>query len=611
VDVIIASDDHALNFMLNYGRSVFSGVPVVFCSVSGYKPQMHEKLKLTGLRESIDIRATVETALRLHPETEEIAVILDKSRTGQALKKKAKVVFGEFGDRLRIRYLEDLTVEGLKLKLPELPENTVVLLFIFRPDETGRVLSHEQNLQRLYPHCPFPIYAVWQFYLGHGIVGGRLSNGREEGRMAAHMALRILKGENATDIPLGASPVNYMFDYAELKRFDIDPKLLPEDHILINKPTSFYEAHKTLIWQIVLVFCLLILALFGVTSGLINTRRAERKLRRHEENLRTTLNSIGDAVIATDTEGIITRMNPAAEKLIGWRLEDVQGKRLGEVIRIVNAQTREPADDSVRCMLESGEIVGLANHTVLIGKDGVECQIADSAAPIRRSDGSITGVVLVFRDVTKDYQMRKALRVSEERYRSFVQNFRGIAFRGRMDFTPIFFHGATEEMTGYTEKELLDGKPRWNQIIRPKDLPALLTGDEEKLHSIPYYSYEREYRIVRKDEAVRWVHEIIQNVCDDSGRPARLQGAIYDITDRKQAENALRESQDKIVRLKKMESLGLLAGGVAHDLNNVLSGIVSYPELLLLDLPEDSKLRNLSKQWRSPDKGQLPSSKIY
>ncbi len=310
-----------------------------------------------------------------------------------------------------------------------------------------------------------------------------------------------------------------------------------------------------------------------------------------------------------------------------------------------------------------------------------------------------------------------ALRESEDRYRSFVKNFRGIAFQGRMDFTPIFFHGAVEEITGYTEREFLNGKPRWDQTIHPEDLPALLTEDEKRLHSIPGYSYEREYRIVRKDGAVRWVHEVIQNVCDDSGKPAVLQGAIYDITERKQAEEelreseerfrgladslpqivfetdekgtitfvnsnafdyfgytesefdkklnalqmicpedrdraveniqkilsgeilggseytairkdgstfpveihsiifsrdnkpmglrgiivdlskrkqveeALRESEEKLARSKKMESLGLLAGGVAHDLNNVLSGIVGYPELLLLDLPEDSKLR--------------------
>ena len=134
---------------------------------------------------------------------------------------------------------------------------------------------------------------------------------------------------------------------------------------------------------------------------------------------------------------------------------------------------------------------------------------------------------------------------SEERYRSFVRNFRGIAFRGNMNFTPIFFHGAVEEISGYTEREFIDGEPRWDQVIHPEDLPELFTEDEERLRSIPRYSYDREYRIVRKDGAVRWVHENIQNICDDSGKPAVVQGAIYDITDRRRAEAAFRENEEK------------------------------------------------------------------
>ncbi len=142
-----------------------------------------------------------------------------------------------------------------------------------------------------------------------------------------------------------------------------------------------------------------------------------------------------------------------------------------------------------------------------------------------------------------------SLRESEDRYRSFVQNFRGIAFRGKLDFTPIFFHGAAEEITGYTEREFLNGEPRWDQTIHPEDLAVLSTEDEKRLHSIPHYAYEREYRIVRKDGAVRWVHEVIQNICDDSGKPATLQGAIYDITEQKRAAKsfvkAKRSSQDR------------------------------------------------------------------
>ena len=143
---------------------------------------------------------------------------------------------------------------------------------------------------------------------------------------------------------------------------------------------------------------------------------------------------------------------------------------------------------------------------------------------------------------------------NEEQYRLFVQHFRGIAFQGYMNFIPIFIHGAVEEISGYTDRELIDGKPRWDQVIHPEDLPALFTEDEEKLHSIPDYSYEREYRIVRKDGAVRWVHEIIQNICDDSGKPAKLQGTIHDITERKQIEQELKRSEERYQLISELTS---------------------------------------------------------
>src|SRR5262245_54333538 len=117
------------------------------------------------------------------------------------------------------------------------------------------------------------------------------------------------------------------------------------------------------------------------------------------ERLRVTLGSIGDAVLTTDTEGRVTFLNGVAEALTGWPAAAAVGRLLEEVFVIVNERTRRPADDPVKKALREGRAVGLANHTVLLARDGTERPIDDSAAPIRDEQGAITGVVLVFRDV--------------------------------------------------------------------------------------------------------------------------------------------------------------------------------------------------------------------
>ena len=149
--------------------------------------------------------------------------------------------------------------------------------------------------------------------------------------------------------------------------------------------------------------------LMGIRQDITDRKLAEEALRLSEENLAITLQSIGDAVIVTDAAGLITRMNPTAERLTGWTLPHALGKPLTEVFRIINAQTRAPAVNPVQLVMDKGEVVGLANHTALLARDGPEYQIFDSAAPIRNRDNHIVGVVLVFSDVTEQYRVREQL----------------------------------------------------------------------------------------------------------------------------------------------------------------------------------------------------------
>jgi PAS domain S-box-containing protein len=147
---------------------------------------------------------------------------------------------------------------------------------------------------------------------------------------------------------------------------------------------------------------------------ILERRRAEELLADEKERLAVTLHSIGDGVITTDRDGRIVLLNKIAEELTGWRRDEAAGRRLDEVFYIINERTREPCDNPVDKVLKTGQIIGLANHTALIAKDGTERVIADSGAPIRDRQGDTVGVVLVFRDISEQQKMEEDLQKSQK-----------------------------------------------------------------------------------------------------------------------------------------------------------------------------------------------------
>jgi PAS domain S-box-containing protein len=159
-------------------------------------------------------------------------------------------------------------------------------------------------------------------------------------------------------------------------------------------------------------------AMESVASGIalgIERMRAEDRLRNEQEWLKVTLASIGDAVIATDIEGKVSFLNPIARTLTGWTQEEAQGRPIEEIFQIVNEKTRAPADHPVARVIRDKVVVGLANHTILIARDGTETPIEDSAAPILDPDQGMIGVVMVFRDVTEERLAKQAIEETSKR----------------------------------------------------------------------------------------------------------------------------------------------------------------------------------------------------
>jgi len=167
---------------------------------------------------------------------------------------------------------------------------------------------------------------------------------------------------------------------------------------------------------------LLLTTLVLIRRQLRATQASQRALAESEESYAATVLSIGDGVVATDTQARITRMNRVAEQLTGWTIKEARGRPIEEVFHIVHETTRAPAVIPVKEVLASGEIQEIANHTLLISRQGTACPIADSAAPIRDATDTIRGVVLVFRDVTREHHAEQLIREQNELLEQHVQS---------------------------------------------------------------------------------------------------------------------------------------------------------------------------------------------
>ncbi len=287
----------------------------------------------------------------------------------------------------------------------------------------------------------------------------------------------------------------------------------------------------------------------GAFLDFTELKHAEEETRRQREWLRITVSSIGDAVIATDTSGRITLFNPVSAELTGWEEKEALGRHVGEVFRIINEKTGQPAEDIVRRVLREGKVVALANHTALIDRNGKEFPIEDSAAPIKDAAGKIIGVVIVFHDVTERRHAENALRNSEEHFRlSFDQSPIGAALTG-FDHRFKRVNESFCQLLGYTEKELLS--LRVEDISHPDDLEYNL-AIQNKLERGEIDQCRTEKRYVKKDGAEVWASTSLRIVRDGDGQPIYSMASVQDISECRNMTEELRKTRDELeLRVRK------------------------------------------------------------
>lgn len=292
-------------------------------------------------------------------------------------------------------------------------------------------------------------------------------------------------------------------------------------------------------------------AIVGTLVDITDRVELIQELQVREAEIKSTLYSIGDGVISTDTEGKILVMNRVAEKLTGWSEQEARGRPIEEVFQVVDEFTREKPENPVAAVISGKKIISLGRQMILISRDGREYPIADSGAPITDVEGNLLGVILVFRDQTAERQIQKQILTARDELKEknrflehLLANLPGMVYRCRNDrhWTMEYIAGTCREITGYEPEDLIGNRRlAFNDLILPEYREYLWKKWQQVLEKREVF--EDEYQIRTADGRIKWVRERGGGIFDDEGNLLYLEGIITDITARKKAEEDLVRSE--------------------------------------------------------------------
>ncbi len=291
--------------------------------------------------------------------------------------------------------------------------------------------------------------------------------------------------------------------------------------------------------------------------------------------LRLVLDQISEAVIRTDSEFRILDWSATAERMYGYSSEEAVGSRFTDIVR-----TRYQHTDYDTVLAHFRERGHWHGEAIQIGKHGKELRVLASVTALHDAGGAPAGVLAINRDVTEAYLRDAALRESELRFRQFAENSRDVFWMSDLhEHRMVFVSDGYERVWGRSRASLYEDPSSFMEAIHPDDRPRVQAALDRQLEGA---ASSVEYRVIRPDGSERWIHDQAFPIRSEDGGIRRVAGIARDVTELRAAERKRKELEAQVQQAQRLESLGVLAAGMAHDYNNLLMGIIGNLDLALL-----------------------------
>lgn len=600
-DVVLVSDNHALNFALDFRKELFADAPIVFCGVNSFKKEMLKGHKnITGINESVGVRKTIDLMLSIHPGTKRIVVVNDDSVTATILGNNFKERTQGKYPNIEWYYTENYSTQELQNLLQSLAPDDLVLLGIFFRDKNGRQFEYYESAALINKHSVAPVYGLFDFYLNHGIVGGYLTSGALQGQMGAKLVLDILGGKTADKIPvIMKSPNQYFADYSVMNKFGITEKKLPQETIFINPQPQFYKENKMVIWlTVAIIFCLTVLSTL-LSINIVKKKKAESGLRQltsqltqrveertqelflansemksSKEQMQHLLSNLSGMVYQckNDADWTMMYVSEGCVSVTKYLPEELIENRVTSYGNIIDPRDRANVNRIIEEAIESNthftieyRIVCKDNSTKWVLEQGLA--IYDDTGSCLYLDGIVTDISE--RKITEQEQAKLSTAVQQTDDLIIITDI-----HGNIEYT----NPAFESVTGYSLDEAKGKNPR-----------ILKSGKQSEefyqnlWHDLKSEKVWRGRFINKKKDGTHYIAEVtISPIRDQQGDLINYIGVQRDITHETELEKNLRQAQ-------KLEAMGTLAGGIAHEINTPTQFVSTNLDFINDSLPDLTK----------------------
>lgn len=595
-DVVVTSDDNALNFALENRAELFPTSPVVFCGVNNIALALtlNDNDSFTGVIEAVSLPETLTAIEKLRPKAKAIHVIVDSTPSGRADWRRLQLQKDYFpGLNLKPLFLETLSWSDFAAALRDIPKQDAVLLLSAYRDVENQAKTFEEGLELISANAGAPVFHLWEHGVGQGLLGGKIISHYEQGRVAGDLVLKILGGENAGEIPVvgGDAANKYVFDHDVMSRFSIPAATLPAGATLLNKPYSFFETH----WRELMLLVALLLGLLLIIAALLfyafRLRKTEEALRNSELLLNTSQEIAAVGGWEWDAEKHATTWTEETYRIHGmerFKKDSPPEEYVEQSLLCYAPEDRPAVRAAFEACIDKGEPYDLVFP--FTSRKGRKLWIRTTGQPIEEH-GKVTKVVGALVDITQQVQASKELAESERMYRILADNAEDVIWTTDSSYRYTYVSPSVKKLLGFSPKELLQNHARETLTPQSRDLVVEeLARVFDAQNAEPSESMRVEVEQCRKDGDVVWIEAVVRRMFDEQGEHTGFLGVSRDISQRKKAQDALLEAKEIAEAASKSKSEFL--ANMSHEIRTPLNGVMGLLQLIE-DKAVDSEVASL------------------